>query len=221
MSLYSQRSPGAKRIGSFHRRGEDLVCRVVRALAADVERAKGFAEAGEAGRMREQVSDRDRAPAVGYRRQVPVYRVVERDLPFFDEKHDRGGRELLCHGRKLEHGIGRDRRVVLEIGQAIAAQLRYDAFLDDRHGEARDAPLRHLGLDVCVDRVRRCRVRCQAGKGEQQRRDGPHGYCASTRASSRSSTSMGFVLLATSASGVAVMALQTSPIRTPASPRAS
>lgn len=71
--------------------------------------------------MGEEVPDGERPPVIGKLRDVGANRVVEIEpaIPC-QENHRRGG-ELLRDRSRLEDGLGRDRRPVLEIRHPIAA----------------------------------------------------------------------------------------------------
>jgi hypothetical protein len=96
-------------------------------------------------------------------------RIVETHSPVLRQEQNRGGKELLAHRPDLEHGLRRDRDLMLEIGQAVALGLDGPATADHGQGEAGDVAPFHLGGDVAVDRIGRARQRLAVEPRERQR----------------------------------------------------
>ncbi len=129
-----------------------------------------FAPVAQAARVRQHVPDGERLAVVGQLGHVLPSRVVERQLAFAGEQQHRGRRELLRRRAGLEDRVGRIRRVVLEVGQAVGALQHHLAVLCDTHGTSRRlrVPLRKDGVDPRgVNRSRRAVEGGQGGnKGE-------------------------------------------------------
>ena len=138
-----------------------------------------------AGRVRQQVPQRDRAARllvqdveVG---QIGPHRRAQVHAPFLHQPHHRGGGDGLGDRRDGEQRVGGDRLRIVEAGDAEAAQ-RLLAVLEQPEADAGDAVLRHLrgdqrgdlvdalvgpGLSLGVHTRRAKRRRRQRGQAEE------------------------------------------------------
>ena len=144
--------------------------RVTHPCATRPQRLEAARQPRQPRRVRQQVAYRDRLPRLRRAREVPRHRVVELDLAFLDQEHDRRRRELLGHGRQLEDGVRRHRDVVLHVGETVAAHLHELAVAGDGERRAGDVAPLHLGLDVLVDRIGPRGRRGQRGEEHQKDR---------------------------------------------------
>ena len=105
--------------------------------------------------MTQQIADSNGLPRSRGIGEVFRNRVIETDLPRFDQHHDGRGGKLLAHGTGLEHRLGFDRHLQLDVRETKA--LGADDFPISRH-QQRDAWYVlscHLRLHILCDRVRR------------------------------------------------------------------
>ena len=116
--------------------------------------------------MREEILDRDRTPRrddrpprvrprrdrrvleVGYE---PAHRIVERELPFLDERHHRDARQRLGLRRNAEDGVGRHLSLGLSIRPAEGALVDRLAVLEHQRDGAGDLRAIHGTLHHRID----------------------------------------------------------------------
>ena len=114
----------------------------------------------ETGRVREQVSQRDARRIVGRvtqsteLRDIPLRRIIERQLALVAQLEDRHRGERLGHAGDAEHRIALHRSGALHIPQAGGAEVRQAAIDHDAPGSPRDVlsgdELAHDAIDLRV-----------------------------------------------------------------------
>jgi hypothetical protein len=107
----------------------------------------------DAGRVREQIPDRHRVPAVGDVRQVCADRIVDRQPSVLHEQHDGACRDGLRHRGDGEFRHARRWRVELDVRQAARARPDDGAVADDGERHRGNVLRRHLRRDIRVDGV--------------------------------------------------------------------
>jgi hypothetical protein len=113
----------------------------------------------------QKVLDEDGFPSGRRVGEISGDAVVERELIFFDEHHDRGGYELLGDRTGLHEGFRRDGNVQFHIGETVAFRKQNAAAAVDADLEAGDALAGHLRFHEPIDGVSLC-----SGEGEDAER---------------------------------------------------
>ena len=138
---------------------------------------------------------RDRPAVVRQFRHVLPDVIVGAEFPLRDGEGRSHGSELLRHRARVKDGVGRDWRVVLEVGHPVASGVHSAAVLVDAEraaGRTGTVPLRERRVDL----RRPGRGRRRGGLGVGQAREGSHdrGACRApdtSRAPSRHANLMG------------------------------
>ena len=139
--------------------------------AADASHA---APIPQAARVVQHVPDGERCAVIRQLRNMLAHRIVQRQLAILDEQQHRGGRELLRDRAGLEDRIGAIRRLVLEIGHAVALLQHILAIHADpnRAPRRRLVPAREDLVDLRIERraLLRDRRRRHDSAGDHHRR---------------------------------------------------
>ena len=124
--------------------------------------------------MRQQMTHRDRRQWRRRIREELRHRVLEPELPLFDEEHDRCGRELLSERSGLEDGLWSDGDLMFDVGESVPFRREDGALLHDGDRDARHFLSRHLGAHKRVDPVQVERLATGGKRHTEQRGDKAH-----------------------------------------------
>jgi hypothetical protein len=102
----------------------------------------------DAGRVREQVLDRDLLPLRRVVGQELGDVVAQRQLALLLQHHDRHGGELLGERGDAEHHLGPDRQVELQVGHAVAFPEEHLSVLHHDDRGAGGGRLVNIGRDL-------------------------------------------------------------------------
>ena len=108
-------------------------------------------DVAQAARVVDEMPYRDRPAVVRQLRHVLPHVVIRAELPLPDGEGRGHGGELLRHRARVEDRVGRDRRVVLEVGHPVAAGVHGAAVLVDAEraaGRVGPVPLREDRVDL-------------------------------------------------------------------------
>jgi hypothetical protein len=115
------------------------------------------------------MAHRDRPPARGRIGEELGQRIRKGEPAVLHLQHHRGRGELLPQRSRLEHRLGRDCDVVLEIRDAVALRFQYLPVLNHRDADARQVLALHLFIDEPVDPVAQRVLGARGRRGQQQK----------------------------------------------------
>ena len=113
------------------------------------------------------MSHGDVLPGSGRVGEVLTDFVVEANLAFLDQHHDRGGSKLFADRSGLKNGLRLNRNLMLEISQTVTLGQNYLAVLNHRQRDSGNALFLLLGFDVIINADGDCILRT-AGAGSQE-----------------------------------------------------
>ena len=101
--------------------------------------------------MTQKMAHSDRLPAGRRIAKVFANRVIQIDLPFLRQHHDRGRRKLLAHRPRLKDGFGFDRHTMLQVGEAKTLSTHNFSVARNQDSQARDVLPIHFAFHVCFN----------------------------------------------------------------------